>query len=55
MKRTNKRKIIDLIKQLQKEICKTCPEIEYYMCKKCKLHILTNKAIEELNGIQGEQ
>jgi len=46
----NKIEILETIKQLQKEICEMCPEMEYEMCRKCKFHILTNKVVDGLKG-----
>ena len=47
-----KSKIIEYLKQLQKEICnpRTCPAIDYKDCEICNIHKIINSILEELNG-----
>ena len=41
-------KIIQILKELQKITCGDCKQLE--QCYKCKIYILTNNIMEELNG-----
>jgi hypothetical protein len=48
----NKRIIIEYLKDIELETCSPtgCPAKEYRDCKICKIHILINKILEEMNG-----
>jgi hypothetical protein len=46
----NRSKIIELLKELQKDLCYHCPARDQDECKPCKIFIIPNKVIEELNG-----
>ena len=50
--RLNKKKIVEDLKQLEKEFChsKICPAKEYRDCQACRIHVLINEILQELNG-----
>jgi len=46
----NKKKILKLVLDLQKHLCKNCKEVDYEVCSDCIIHIKLNEIIEECNG-----
>jgi len=50
----NRRKIKELIKQLQKQICQECYDVfgdqTYRICQGCAVYKIVNEILEELNN-----
>ena len=46
----NRSLIIEMLIDLQKIICSKCDKIDYEDCANCRVYIIINKILGELNG-----
>ena len=46
----NRSLVIEMLKDLQKYICRSCNEMDYKGCERCLGYILINSILQELNG-----